>query len=388
MVRTLSILCLAAFSLSAKDRAWQSGTVLDKTLNPYIRAVETGGKSRDMISMNGSTAVGVNVHASDGDVAYDNFVIEGTDKVYLVELSRLKSFKAPHVSLSRPLNFAVEKDKLWIRDLDNTEYETRVLKQIDKPGVAVASASPAPAAPTAVEQVKPAPAKAEQAKVQPAKVEQAKPEQTKVEAAKVEKPKPSKPDSVFATAALPKEDNNPPKPKPVTTAANIAAPPVAAPAPAAVISQKPQPEPKPEAPVARVSAKDRAWQSGKLLSVANNNYFFNVTYSSDTDGSYWPFVQGSDGRYTVNGQIGIATRSAYTYDNYVVESPFVAYLVQRMRPKTSPPVRLPGAAALKFAVEKSKMWVLDEEGKEYETRIVKLIQKDAIVDPLARASAK
>ena len=119
-----------------------------------------------------------------------------------------------------------------------------------------------------------------------------------------------------------------------------------------------------------------------MLSVPTNNYFFNVTYTSDIEGSTWPFAQGSDGRLTVTGQIAAATNSQYTYDNYVIESQFVAYLVQRMRPKTSPPVRLPGTRAMKFAVDKGKMWVLDEQGIEYETKVVKLIQKDAIVDPL------
>ena len=140
--------------------------------------------------------------------------------------------------------------------------------------------------------------------------------------------------------------------------------------------------------VARASSKDRAWQGGHLLSIVDNRYFFNVTFTSDSDGSGWPFVQGSDGRYTVTGQIGIPTNSPYTYDNYVIETQFCVYLVQRMRPKTSMPARLPGTSALKFAVEKSKLWVLDEENIEYETKVVKLVQKDAIVDPLTRAAAR
>ena len=72
----------------------------------------------------------------------------------------------------------------------------------------------------------------------------------------------------------------------------------------------------------------------------------------------------------------------------MIESQFVAYLVQRMRPKTSPPVRFPGTKPLKFAVEKNKMWMIDDQGIEYETKVIKLIQKDAIVDPLARAAAR
>ena len=108
-------------------------------------------------------------------------------------------------------------------------------------------------------------------------------------------------------------------------------------------SRQPEPPAKPDTSAAAraASSKDRAWQSGQLLSVVNNSYFFNVTYTSDSDGSAWPFVQGSDGRFTVNGQIGNPTTSLYTYDNYVIESQFCVYLVQRMRPKTSSPAACP-----------------------------------------------
>ena len=134
------------------------------------------------------------MHTSDSTVAYDQFVVDGGDKVYMVELTRLKVSKAPRVSLVRPLTFAVDKDKLWIRDEDRAEYETKILKQVDKAGLGIASAAqPAPPA------------------AQPEKVAQVKAEQTKVE-----KPKPqsTKPDNVFATAALSKDDGNAPKPEP------------------------------------------------------------------------------------------------------------------------------------------------------------------------------
>jgi len=271
------------------------------------------------------------------------------------------------LSLSLPLSFAVEKNKFWIKDLDGKEYGAQILKQVEKDAfkkgdtVAAVKEKPAPAA--AAAPVKAAPAKAEPAKAEPAKA-------------------PAKPDP-FAVAAV-QQKPSPVASQPVATAAP-SSPPVAQP------HSQPQPQPpaKPAAAVAaRASSKDRSWQSGQLLSIVSNRYFFNVTFSSDTDGTVWPFVQGSDGRYTVNGQIGLPTRSLYTYDNYLIESQFCVYLVQRMRPKTSAPVRLPGTTALKFAVEKSKLWVLDEENIEYETKVVKLVQKDSIVDPLTRAAAR
>jgi len=431
MAKILLMMSLAAASLAAKDRAWQTGNLLDKSLNPYFRAVSTNGDEKPSASaiVNDSFAVAVNVHRSTGDLIYDDYVVEGEDTVYLAEGTRFKTFKAAHLSLSLPFMFAVEKNKLFIMDLDKNEYETVILKQTPKdsqkrgdtlaavetkPTPAAAPAKEAPAKPTPV--VKPAPVKA-QAKPDPFAVgpAQALVQQTPsvavapaVQQQQPPAPKPApKLEAVVSTPAeKPAAPAPKPDPKPAAKVEAVAKPPekpAAAPAPpkpdpkpapkveAAVSKpiQRPEPAAKPDPAVSvKASSKDRAWQSGQLLSIASNSYFFNVTYSSDTDGSNWPFVQGSDGRYTVNGQIGNPTTSLYTYDNYVIESQFCVYLVQRMRPKASPTVRLPGTKALKFAVEKSKLWVLDDDNIEYETKVVKLVQKDAIVDPLTRAAAR
>jgi hypothetical protein len=397
MARILLMISLAAASLAAKDRAWQTGTMLDKSLNPYFRAVSDNGggdKSGGSSVQYESYAVGVNVHHSTGDLIYDEYVIEGEDTVYMVETARFKTYKAAHLSLSLPLSYAVEKNKLFIRDLDRNEYETVILKQVSKDGskhsdiVAAVESKPEPAKPSA----KTAPSKA-----------QAKPDPFAVGSVQALVQQTSSP-AVAAPVAQPRPQPPAPKPEPKVEAAVSTSPAKPAPQPPA-LTPKPDPKPAPKveavvtkpveksakpetAVVARASAKDRAWQSGQLLSIVNNSYFLNVTYSSDTEGTGWPFVQGSDGRYTVNGQIGNPTSSLYTYDNYVIESQYCVYLVQRMRPKTSPAVRLPGTKVLKFAVEKNKLWVLDDESIEYETKVVKLVQKDAIVDPLARAAAR
>jgi hypothetical protein len=427
MTQRFLVLCAAVAiasapaALFAKDRAWQTGELLDKTLNPYFRTVasDPGGVSSSNSASFGSGdngALAVKAHQAEGDVTYDNYVVAGADTVYLVEFAHFKNFPVANVSMAKPVTFAIEKNKLILLDLDHREFEATILKQTNKHGTAVASAA-APAKPVA----------------EPAKKLEAKKEEPK-ESVKSDKPKPpsSKPDNVFATAALSSQDSAPQRPKPApqpptqpqsaqqqpqpqaqaqnvqqpapppaqqpakpVVVASVSKPPATKPDPAPATKPAPKaeaavtkPAPRPEGPVAHATTKDRAWQSGHLLSVASNNFFFNVTYSSDTDGSAWPFSQGSDGRYTVTGQIATESGSAYTYDNYVLESEFVAYLVQRMRPKTSPAVRLPGTKPLKFAVEKNKLWVLDDQGIEYETKIVKLIQKDSIVDPSARAAAR
>ncbi len=102
-----------------------------------------------------------------------------------------------------------------------------------------------------------------------------------------------------------------------------------------------------------------------------------MNYTTDSDGATWTMVQGNDGRFTLVSQTKTPP-GAYTYDNYVIESQFCAYLVQRWRARNTPVARFPGTTTLRFAVEKNKLYVLDEEAKEYETRIIKLVQRDAI----------
>lgn len=402
MSRILVLMTLAAATLAAKDRVYQTGTLLDKSLNPYIRTTESGEsgpKSNDFV--NGTVTVAVNTNRTGGAVTYEDYVVEVDDTVYLIEVARMKTYKAPRLSLSRPVNVAVEKNKLYIKDLDNAEYVGDILKQVSKNGPK--ESGPKQGDQLAAVETKPAPA------AKPVAPPAPKTQEVKPPAATVATKTPAKPDP-FAVASA-KVASQPP---PAATVPPAAQPPAPKPAPKAeapkveaAVTKAPEkpatsglstpretkPAPKPEnvrqeQGVSRSTIKDRAWQSGQLLSIVNNNYFFNVTYSADTEGTSWPFTQGSDGRYTVNGQIANPTNSLYTYDNYVIESQFVVYLVQRMRPKTSPPVRLPGLQALKFAVEKNKLWTMDEQNIEYEMKIVKAVQKETIVDPLTRAAAR
>ncbi len=183
-----------------------------------------------------------------------------------------------------------------------------ILKQVSKDGskhgdvlAAAVESKPEPAkTPAKTPPAKPAPTKA-QAKLDPFAV-------GSVQALVQQTPSPA----VAAPVAQPQPQPPAPKPEPKVEAAVSATPPKPAPQPQA-LTPKPDPKPAPKVEgvatrpveksasglrrgvVARASAKDRAWQSGQLLSVVNNSYFLNVTYSSDTEGTGWPFVQDSDG---------------------------------------------------------------------------------------------
>jgi hypothetical protein len=317
-------------------------------------------------------------------------MFESPDAVYLVQVARLRSSRLIRVSAISPVKIAVEKGKLWFVDQEGVEYDARILKQVQKQPAQVAqqdapkapvAAQPAPVAAVKPPDPKPAPApavvKTEPAPVKPAPAPVVQPAPVVI-AKQVPKPDPA----VVRPTIAPVPAPAPPPPTP-------AAAPKPAPVVAVKAEPKPQPQPPPVAPkpapkeepartdVASSHIKDRAWQSGQLLSTISNKYFVNINYTTDADGGTWNMVQGDDGRVTLVSQAK-AYASNSTYDNYVIESQFCAYLVQRWRPKSANMAKFPGSKPLRFAVEKNKLFVLDDDDKEYETKIIRLVQRDAV----------
>jgi hypothetical protein len=391
-------ICLAA----PKERAWQDARLLDTRDNPYFNPKDFGSAGPGLTQSQAYSEYTVSQNSSTSKVVYDHYVIEGRTSAYLVEMGRLKDYPAAHVILRKGLKFAAEKSKLWFIDEDGKEVETKILKEVARPGAAMISKveTPAPAPAPA-----PTPAPAPPPMVQPAAVTPPvtasapaptpKPAPPVVEA-RVQAPEPppasqpvSQPVQQAALVATPQvvAAQEPPaevKPLPMqeslvaTTKPEIKAPPVVVKDPVVVKEKKPEPpkpEPKESKDQTASNSKDRPWQRGQLLSTASNPFFANVPYTTDSEASGWTFVQGADGKATVFMRAG-ASSSSYIYDNYVIDSDFCTYLIQRPRLKTVPPARFPGTKPLKFAIEKNKIWLTDEEGKEYEAKIVKTLQKD------------
>ena len=113
-------------------------------------------------------------------------------------------------------------------------------------------------------------------------------------------------------------------------------------------------------------AKDRAWQDGSLLDSVSNKYFPSVERTTDEDKT--PTSR------TFNGSQ--LTQAKTVQDHYVVESEEAVYLVERQRFKSAKPADLRPYRPVKFAIEKQKIWMLDEEGKQQEATILKRIEKD------------
>src|SRR5436190_22517365 len=113
-------------------------------------------------------------------------------------------------------------------------------------------------------------------------------------------------------------------------------------------------------------AKDRLWQDGSLLDTHSNKYFSSAETSGDAD-------RLLSSRMFSDAQ---TVQTITVYDRYVVESGDAVYLVERARLKSAKPSLLRPNLSIKFAMDKKKIWLLDEEGREMETTILKRIDKD------------
>jgi hypothetical protein len=370
MDKTLIIIALtAAVSFgAAKERPWEDGRILDTRDNPYF-------KGQEAVAIDGTKPLtyatndqfNMTQNSGSGNTVYNHYVIEGKSAGYLVEFGHLKSYPAPQVTPRRPIKFAVEKSKLWFRDEHNQEYETQILKTVPRQVQAVTQA------------VEPTPAAAPVAPAPAPKPVQPEP----VVVAKQEAPPVVKPTPVPEPVAVKQEPPPPPKALPMQESLVVAKAEVKE-TPVVVKQPQVKPEPvvkQPQPQVATASnlangLKDRPWQSGQLLSTAANRFFANIAYTTETDASTWTFALGSDGKSTAFIHAAAPAGSSYIFDNYVIETEFCGYLVQRSRLRTVPPARFPATKPLRFAIEKTKIWIVDEDGKEYEGKIVKQIQKD------------
>ena len=76
---------------------------------------------------------------------------------------------------------------------------------------------------------------------------------------------------------------------------------------------------------------------------------------------------------TFRGQVDGSETAVYrVFETFLIEGDRYAYLVQeRLRWRWSKPANVTVNGLVKFAVDKRKLYVLDEDGKEHEMEIVK-----------------
>jgi hypothetical protein len=115
--------------------------------------------------------------------------------------------------------------------------------------------------------------------------------------------------------------------------------------------------------------KERAWQQGMLLNPENNAYFKSV---DRTEGL------GEGGFHAAGTTDPDAKHDISVQDNYVVDAGDAAYLVQRIRLSSATPAKVYITMQVKFFVEKKKLFLVDKDGHQVETKIVKQAPKGSV----------
>jgi hypothetical protein len=118
--------------------------------------------------------------------------------------------------------------------------------------------------------------------------------------------------------------------------------------------------------VANAADKTRDWQTGTVLDSNRSRYFAGTIGNANTNGTV-----NDNGNY--NGNTSASETAIYrVYQNFVIEGDQFVYLAQEhIKWRWSKPADLTVNGKVKFAVEKRKLYVIDDEGKEHEMEIVK-----------------
>lgn len=121
--------------------------------------------------------------------------------------------------------------------------------------------------------------------------------------------------------------------------------------------------------VAAGGEKKRDWHMGKVLDSDRSRYFAGTVGNANTTGT----AQANGNSGTYQGHTNTSETAVYAvYQNFLIEGESTAYLAQeRLRWRWSKPANLTVNGPVKFAVEKRKLFVIDEDGKEHEMEIIK-----------------
>ena len=100
-------LSLVAASAGIKERAWQTGTLLDVSVNSV------------------ASVQGVNGIINTARVNFWSYTLDAGDRVYVGER---RSRKPVQLEINGPIQFAVEKDHIFILDHERRELRLNIIK--------------------------------------------------------------------------------------------------------------------------------------------------------------------------------------------------------------------------------------------------------------------
>lgn len=114
----VSLLCVPAAS-AKKERPWQTGTLL--------RVYEAAVDPRDVKQWNKVADISVA-----DDLVNDTYVIAAGDFLYESQEVRKSGHQAPPFKVNGPLQFAIEKDHVYLTDEQGKEHDTKLIQKVPK----------------------------------------------------------------------------------------------------------------------------------------------------------------------------------------------------------------------------------------------------------------
>ena len=118
------------------------------------------------------------------------------------------------------------------------------------------------------------------------------------------------------------------------------------------------------------AATARDWQEGTLLETEQEKVPSGTTYNSNTDGSTKP--KGDKTTYSSNTTT-TATQDYDTYQLHTIQGGEKVYTAtERLLFPWSKPANVTVGEKVKYAVEKNKLYFLDDDGKEHKASVKKV----------------
>jgi hypothetical protein len=118
------------------------------------------------------------------------------------------------------------------------------------------------------------------------------------------------------------------------------------------------------------AAAARNWQSGTLVETEQSKVRQGSTKNSNTEGTIKN--RGNKADYSQNTTT-TTTDDYETYQTYTIKGAEKTYLArERLLFPWSKPANVTVGGPVKFAVDKSKLYILDEDGKEHKATVVKV----------------
>lgn len=127
--------------------------------------------------------------------------------------------------------------------------------------------------------------------------------------------------------------------------------------------------------LAGAAEQNRKWQEGKLVSMEKTKELEGMVTNSNTEGKVKP--NGKTDKYSEHST-SMQTANYDDYMIYVIDAGEFTYTAkQKLNFPWSKSANLSVGDSFKFAVQRDKIYLLDDDGKEFSAKVVKKAMKGA-----------